>query len=172
MNITLIGMCGVGKSVIGKQLAKKLGFRFVDVDDLIEEQQQIGLQKIIDNHGNKGFIEAEEKAILSLSSLDNCIFTPGGSVVYSEKAMEFLQNNSQIIFLNDTLNNIQKRVENKESRGILGFKEKGLDGLYHERLPLYKKYSGLTISMPEDFNIGVVVNQIISEVTKSNHNLF
>ncbi|MCK5176932.1 MAG: (d)CMP kinase, partial [Candidatus Aenigmarchaeota archaeon] len=56
MNITLIGMAGVGKSFIGKKLAKKLNYDFIDVDELIEKNTNLKLQQIIDKFGERYFL--------------------------------------------------------------------------------------------------------------------
>jgi len=78
MNITFIGMSGVGKSIIGKELAKRLNYKFLDIDELIEEKIGLKLQQIIDNSGEKRFLEIEKKTILGLGRLDNCVISPGG----------------------------------------------------------------------------------------------
>lgn len=84
-NITLIGMAGAGKSTIGKLLAKKLNFKFIDSDKYIEEKEQMSLQKILDKYGDEKFIKIEEKRVLELLPLKNCVISPGGSIIFSKK---------------------------------------------------------------------------------------
>lgn len=166
MNITLIGMPGVGKSYIGKELAKRLDYEFIDVDEVIEEKTKTKLQDIIDNLGDEEILKIEEGCVLELGGCDNHIISPGGSIVYSPEAMEFLKKTSVVVYLKDSLESIQKRLTNQETRGIVGLKEKGLKALFDERTALYEKYADITVQIREDFNANEVVNNILQEINK------
>lgn len=163
MNITFIGMSGVGKSIIGKELAKKLNYKFIDIDELIKEKIGLKLQQIIDEFGEKRFLEIEEEIILGLGNLDNCVISPGGSVIYSEKAMEFLKKNSIIIFLNAPFKSIQKRAVNLENRGIVKLEADNFKDIFKKRLPLYKKYADNTLEI-KNFDIDEILKKIIEKV--------
>ena len=65
-SISLIGMAGAGKSSIGKKLAKRLNFHFVDSDLIIEKKYGKSLQNILNENGNKKFKEIEEITAMSL----------------------------------------------------------------------------------------------------------
>jgi shikimate kinase len=166
MNITFIGMPGVGKSVIGRELAKRLNYRFIDVDEIIEEQSGLKLQEIIDRFGDDKFLEMEKRAVLGLNTLDNCIIAPGGSVIYSPEAMGFLKRNSIIVFLNAPLKTIRKRLRNLDVRGIVGLKKKSLKALFDERLILYGQYADLTIEILDDSDIESIIGAIILKYVK------
>ena len=88
-NIVLIGMPASGKSTAGVILAKMLGMDFVDTDLVIQQREKALLRDLIEEYGVEGFMEREEKAVLSVSPVNTVIAT-GGSVVYSEKAMRHL----------------------------------------------------------------------------------
>lgn len=107
-SITLIGMSGAGKSYWGKKLAEKIGYRFLDVDAAIEDKLGSKLQEIIDDKGEREFLKIEEQAILSLGDLNGYVISPGGSVVYSGKAMAFLKKISKVIFLDCPFGEIKK----------------------------------------------------------------
>ena len=166
MNIALIGMSGVGKSIIGKELAKKLNYKFLDIDEVIEKKTKLKLQQIIDNFGDKELLKIEEKTILELDELDRYIISPGGSIIYSEKAMEFLKKNSIVIFLNASLESIKKRVLDFSNRGIIGLKKKGLEMLFIERQSLNEKYADIIMKMPEEFDIKSIVKNIINKIKR------
>jgi len=160
MNITLIGMSGVGKSRIGRELAAKVGYNFIDIDEIIERSSGKKLQQMIDELGNEKFLTIEEKAILGIGRIDNSVISPGGSSIYSEKAMDFLKTISKIVFLNATLEEIKERTSNFSKRGIVGL-EMGLEALFDERLPLYRKYADITICLKSGYSVESVVNRIV-----------
>ena len=98
MNITLIGMSGVGKSRIGRELAYKVGYNFIDIDEIIERSSGKKLQEMIDELGNEKFLKIEEKAILGIGRVDNSVISPGGSSIYSERGYEFPENHIENSF--------------------------------------------------------------------------
>lgn len=153
-------MSGVGKSRIGEILSRKLNYNFIDIDKIIEKANNKKLQQIIDCLGDEKFIELEEKAILGIGKVNNSVISPGGSSIYSPKAMNFLKSISKIVFLNASLPKIKKNVANFPERGIVGLKEKGLEKLFYERRPFYKKYADVTIEL-NDFSKERIVNMII-----------
>ena len=167
MNITLIGMPGVGKSTIGSVLAEKLDYDFIDIDDLIEERIKVKLHEFINTNGDKEFRKIEKEVILSLGKIKNCVISTGGGVVYSEESMDLLTNNSLIIFLNDNCENIRKRIDNLETRGIVGLNDDGFDSLFEKRIPLYKKYSHITINLSSERDINSNVENIVNII--NNH---
>lgn len=161
MNITLIGMAGAGKSTIGRALAKRLDYTFIDVDCLITEKTGMPLQALIDKHGDSALIRFEEEAILKLGQMEECIISPGGSVVYSEKAMEHLKKVSKIVFLDAPFRSIAKRVHNARNRGIVGLRDRSLKELFEEREILYQKYADFSIKVKWRENIQNIVEKII-----------
>ncbi|AKB29535.1 Shikimate kinase I [Methanosarcina siciliae T4/M] len=161
MNITLIGMAGAGKSTIGKALAKRLDYTFIDVDGMITKKTGMPLQALIDKQGDSALIRFEEEAILELEQVDNCIISPGGSVVYSEKAMEHLKKISKIVFLDASFRSIVRRIPNARKRGIVGLRDRSLKELFEERLVLYKKYADFSIRLKGRENVQRVAGKII-----------
>lgn len=150
-NIILIGMPGSGKTTIGRILADKLGWSFIDTDDYIEKAENRCLQEIINKDGEDVFKKIEERVILELK-LTRCVIATGGSVVLSAKAMEYLDSFGKIIFLDASLGIIKTRLrDNIDKRGIVGWKSQpSLDEVYNFRLPLYYKYASFTIIIDSD----------------------
>lgn len=161
MNITLIGMAGSGKSTIGRALARRLSYTFIDVDCLITEKTGMTLQALIDKQGDFALIRFEEEAILKLEQVNECIISPGGSVVYSEKAMEHLKKVSKIVFLDAPFRSIVKRLRNSRNRGIVGLKDSSLKELFEERIILYNKYADFSIKIRERENVQKIVDRIV-----------
>jgi len=146
-HISLIGMPAVGKTTIGKALAKSLGWKFIDTDTLLIKNIGMPLQPYIDAHGPQALNDAEEQTVLSLNLDAPTVISTGGSVVYQHRAMEHLKSISTVIYLHDSLENIKARMLNIDQRGITGLAEKGLDGLFNERSILYKRYKDATVSV-------------------------
>ncbi|MGB8225303.1 MAG: shikimate kinase [Sedimentisphaerales bacterium] len=143
-NIVLIGMPAVGKSTIGVLLAKRLGRYFLDTDVFIQAVSGRGLQEIIDTDGLEKFCELEAEHITCIDRT-NCVIATGGSVVYSEVAMNHLKETSEIVYLNLPLEVIKKRLTDLNIRGVVMSKGQSLDDLYKKRTPLYKKWADITI---------------------------
>jgi shikimate kinase len=99
MNITLIDMPGAGKSVVGKAVACQLDLRFIDTDEPIREHTGLTIGESLARFGDELFIQLEEQAVLQLGNFDNCVVSPGGSVIYSRKATDFFKQRSVVIFL-------------------------------------------------------------------------
>ncbi|OPH47017.1 shikimate kinase [Paenibacillus ferrarius] len=160
MNIILVGMSGAGKSTLGVLLAKALGMNFVDTDIVIQQREGKLLQEIIDNDGIEIFMQIEEKAISELH-LENCIISTGGSVIYSEKAMNVLKQGGMVIYLHVPYEEIKRRLINVTTRGIVIKNGKSLEDVYEERLPLYIKYSDKALDC-----LNKDVEQCVNEIIK------
>lgn len=139
-NIVLIGMPGSGKSTCGVLAAKALLKNFFDTDLLLQNLEGKRLQSIINENGIEYFNEAEERAILSLDIRGTVIAT-GGSVVYSEKAMAHLRSLGKIIYLRLVYEEMEKRIKNITTRGIVLKDGETLLDMYNERAPLYERYA-------------------------------
>ncbi|MDQ8732899.1 shikimate kinase [Paenibacillus sp. LHD-38] len=162
MNIVLIGMSGAGKSTLGVLLAKALGMDYVDTDIVIQQHEDRLLQDIIDNDGIEKFMEVEEKIVSELQ-LENCIISTGGSVIYSEKTMNVLKQEGQIIYLHVPYEEIKRRLKNITTRGIVIKKGNSLKDVYEERVPLYIKYSDKTFDCSNK-DIENCVSEIIEKM--------
>lgn len=143
-NITLIGMPGAGKSTIGIILAKTMSLGFVDTDILIQINRQQPLQQILDETGYLNLRQIEQEEILRLN-IDHQVIATGGSAVYSERAMQHLKKISTVVFLDVALDEICRRINNFDSRGIACADNQSFEELFAERLVLYRRYADLTI---------------------------
>lgn len=143
-NIVLIGMPGCGKSTIGVVLAKVLGYRFLDADLLIQEQEGRRLSQIIEEEGIQGFDRIENQVNASIRA-ERTVIATGGSVVYGREAMEHLGDIGTIVYIKLPYEEIQKRLGDLNERGITIKDGQTLLDLYRERVPLYEKYAHLTV---------------------------
>ena len=157
--ITLIGMPGAGKTSLGKALAKKMGYKFLDVDNLVEKKYGKALSSVLNDLGEDEFKKAEEEAVLSIQPQTGIVIATGGSAIYSQSAMIWLKSFSLLFFLNDSLEGLEKRISNMTTRGIVGLKGSFKD-LYIERYPLYMEYADEVIEV-SPFNKAQIIARII-----------
>jgi shikimate kinase len=144
--LTLIGMPGSGKSAVGRILAARLGWKFDDTDKDIERRHGLPLQALVDAVGDAGFRRLEEQAVLQLSFSEPVVISTGGSVVYSQQAMEHLASLSTVVFLDVGIEAIRSHIQSEAPRGIVGLTAGGLEALLQERLPLYRRYATVVVS--------------------------
>ena len=143
-NVILIGMSGAGKSTLGVLLAKALGKSFVDTDLIIQQHTGMRLQEILDTRGVDAVLQVEEEVVSGLDLRDTVIAT-GGSVVYSDKAMQALRKSGVTVYLQVPYDRLIKRLTNVSTRGIVFKNRNDLRSVYEERLPLYEGYADLTL---------------------------
>ena len=144
-NLVLIGMPGTGKSVVGRALADRLGYTFVDVDDLIMEAAGKTLPEILRTDGLDAFVELEGRVGEDLNFEDTVIAT-GGSMVLSGKAMEHLKENGVVVWLETPISQIS---EDLVDRGIAAPSGMNIREIYEHRKPLYARYADLIVASRE-----------------------
>ena len=159
-NIVLIGMPGVGKSTVGVVLAKKLGYRFLDSDLVIQDKTGKMLHEIISEQGTESFLRVEEEINASLDC-DRTVIATGGSVVYGPKAMEHLSQIGKVVYLKLSCDAIAERLGDLNERGVALKDGQTLQDLYNERVPLYEKYANITVDCENK-----MIREIVAELSR------
>ena len=144
-NIVFIGMPASGKSTVGVVVAKRLGYKFVDTDLVIQEVEKRLLKEIIAEEGNEGFLRIEDRVNAEIQE-ERAVISPGGSVVYCENAMRHYKETGMIVYLHTSYETINKRLHNAKNRGVVLKDGQTLKDLYEERSALFERYADLTIS--------------------------
>ena len=142
--VILIGMPGSGKSTVGKILAQKLGVPFVDTDRLIIDAEGMTLSEIQAEKGMKYFMEAEERALLSLDDSPKIVAT-GGSAIFHEHAMTYLSYVAEVVFLDTELRMLTRRIGDPKRRGVVLGKRQTIQSVFFERRPLYLRYADIRV---------------------------
>lgn len=161
-NIVLIGMPGVGKSTVGVILAKVLGYKFLDADLVIQEQEGKLLREIIEEVGTEGFIQVENRVNASIWC-NKTIIATGGSVIYGKEAMEHLKEIGTVVYLEVSFPTLEKRLSDIKGRGVVLKKGQTLYDLYEERTPLYEKYADVRV-LEEGLNVEETVEQLVEKL--------
>lgn len=164
-NVTLIGMPGSGKSTVGVLLAKFLGYGFLDVDLVIQQQQDALLQEILDRRGVAAFLDAEEQAVLGLQC-DEHVIAPGGSAVCRERTALHLKELGPVVYLRVELEELQRRIQNLSTRGIAMEPGQTLADVMAMRAPLYDKYADLIIDCPAGQSLAQTAQMVLDQLRR------
>lgn len=161
--IFLIGYMGSGKTTVGKILAAKMGYNFIDMDAHIEEQQFKSISQLFFECGEDGFRIMEQKCLHEVAQFENTVISTGGGTPCFYDNMEYMNDHGTTIYLQFTANELATRLSSQASKRplIANLKDDELldfisDGLT-KREPFYNtaKYS-----VKGDLNS--VVTQILS----------
>ena len=159
-DIVLIGMPGSGKSTVGVLLAKALGCLFTDVDLLISHRAKKPLQRILDEDGLEAFLALEEEVGSRLRA-ENTVIATGGSMVLSDKAMRHLKTLGTVVYIDVPFEEIERRVTNIKTRGIVFHPNETLADVYRERKPLYERWADLKVMVEATDGIEDTVDKLI-----------
>lgn len=143
-NVILIGMPGAGKSTVGVVLAKRLGYRFIDSDLVIQEKKGMLLHQIIEEKGVDGFLKVENDINASIR-VEQSVIATGGSVIYGAEAMQHLKSIGKVVYLKLSYEEIENRLGDLNERGVALKEGQTLLDLYNERTPYYEKYADVVI---------------------------
>lgn len=118
-NIVLIGFMGVGKSTLGRRLAKQLGYKFIDTDSIIEEVTGKTVEQIFRTDGEIRFRSEEKLLVRKLAGQTGLVIATGGGMVLDQENVELLKQNGVLIGLHADPQVIMQRVKNKRRRPLL-----------------------------------------------------
>ena len=105
---------GSGKSTAGKQLAEKLGYRFLDLDEYIEKETNTTISSIFRSQGEHAFRKLESRSLIDLCQFEDCVIaTGGGTPCYSEN-MNLMNRSGKTVYLEVTVKNLVKRLQDKK----------------------------------------------------------
>lgn len=140
-NIILIGFMGCGKTSVGKQLAQKLSYEFLDTDEEIEKRQKMTISKIFAEKGEEYFRELETQVLEEmLPTVKQTVISTGGGLPLREKNAKILKDLGVVIYLKATKETTLERVYMDRSRPILAGDnlEERIDNLLKTRAPSYE----------------------------------
>jgi len=145
MNIVLCGFMGSGKTVVGKELAKVMGRKFVDTDELIEQEQGISIPAIFAAKGEEYFRELEFEMCKKVAEMKNVVVSTGGGAMTFQRNVDAIKEGSKVVFLDASFDVICDRVGNASTRPLFKNRENAKK-LYDERKDKYLKASDIVIN--------------------------
>lgn len=144
-SIFLVGPMGVGKTTIGRQLAKLLDYEFIDSDHEIEARSGASISWIFDVEGETGFRQREQSMIDELSRRDRIVLATGGGAVILPENRLALKQRGIVVYLKAGIDELLRRTAHDKNRPLLQTENprKKLLDLLQEREPWYVEVADL-----------------------------
>ncbi len=163
MNLVITGMRGTGKTTIGELLAAKLGRKFIDLDQYIEDNNG-KIQDLVEEHGWTHFRELEKKATQEVSEMDNLVIATGGGTFIDPENASALKENGFVLLLTANTKTLANRIGFDPNRPALtdqGSLEAELEQIWTERQDIYLENADLTCDTSEDLDPSSSVDKIV-----------
>ena len=130
---------GVGKSTVGKELSKKLGYKFIDMDNLIEKKEDLTITKIFRVKGENYFRKIEENLTLGALRDKKVVISLGGGAFLNPKIRKEVLKNTVSFWLNLSIKSLLLRVSRNKKRPLIeGNYKKKMTDIYSKRKDIYK----------------------------------
>lgn len=163
--VVLIGFMGCGKSTVGVELAKNLGYTFVDTDQLIEERTQKTISDIFAAHGEEYFRNIETETISSMmGTIEDTVVSTGGGLPLKKENADILKKYGFVVYLRVKPETVEERLKGDTKRPLLqgeNVSEK-IKNLLEYRDPIYEYGAHLVVDVEEK-----AVEEIVEEITRN-----
>jgi shikimate kinase len=158
---------GSGKTAVGRQLARKLDFTFVDSDTEIEQRTGVAIAYIFEREGEEGFRIRERDVIDELTRSAGIVLATGGGAILLPENRERLAGRGTVVFLDTTIEQQLDRTSRSQHRPLLATADRRakLEELMRIRDPLYRSIAAITIRT--DGPAGAVAAEIEKAVSKT-----
>ncbi len=165
-NVALIGFMGVGKTVVGKALAKKLNWEFIELDSLIEQRVGKSIREIFQQDGEMVFRELEIEVTKEVSQRQNAVTACGGGIVLNQINIDRLRQKSRIVYLTASSAVILQRIlGDGGERPLLKVANPAptIQELLRFRRPFYERAADMKINTSK-LSVDAVAEQIIERL--------
>jgi shikimate kinase len=146
-NIILIGFMGVGKTEVGKLLAKKLGYTYIDTDSKIEAAQKRTINEIFASDGEGYFRDMETDFLKSIQNMKKHVISTGGGMILRPENIKLMERLGTVVLLWADPQTVYDRVKNAGNRPLLNVPDPmaKIDEILAFRTPIYKGAAELEI---------------------------
>lgn len=166
--IACVGLPGSGKSTVGRQLARRLGLRFVDSDQVIELRLGCSIREYFEREGEDSFRDVEEQVLDELTLTQSAVVSTGGGSVLRASNRQRLQERTITFYLHSTPDEVFKRLRHDQNRPLLQVADPlaRLRDLYRVRDPLYRQSAHFVIETGRP-SVASLVNMIVMQLELS-----
>ena len=167
MNISLVGLPGGGKSTVGRQLARRIGARFIDSDAVLEDRIGMPIRSFFEQYGESAFRDQEEVVIDELTRSDHepRIIATGGGAVLRQANRAHLHDRTTVIYLRSSPEELYRRLRHDTQRPLLQVDDPlaKLRELYDQRHPLYEEVAHYSVDTGRP-SVATLVNMIMMQL--------
>ena len=135
---------GSGKTVVGTELAKITGRKFVDTDEMVEKKQGVAIKAIFATRGEEYFRDLEWEVCKEVAQMKDAVISTGGGAMTFQRNVDAVKNSGKIVFLDADFDVICKRIGNNTNRPLFQDKENA-KALYDERKAKYLACADIVI---------------------------
>ena len=158
MRIYLVGLPGCGKSTLGKKLAQKINYEFIDMDQDIEMKACMFIDEIFNLYGEAYFRALEKNTLKDYQNLDNVIISTGGGIVNDLSNKKLFD--GKCVYLKVDLDSVKKRLEQSDIvRPLL--QKMSIEEIYQMRKDKYAYFKDIEV---ENIDIDMAIDTIIKEL--------
>lgn len=163
-NLVLIGLMGSGKTSVGQEIARHLGYTFLDTDQTIEKEEKRSITEIFKTEGEPYFRNCERQLCQTLKTLNKTVIATGGGMIVDPKNREDLKKTGKIIWLKTNLEATLSRLNQDHSRPLLEQdRAQKLELLISQRFPLYGQLAEIIVET-DQAPIYQIAQEIISRL--------
>lgn len=161
--IFLLGATGVGKTVVGRGLARILAFRFYDIDSMIEQRSGVDLPWIIEVEGNEGVSKREHKILTELSHQQGMVVATGSQIVLNANNRKLLTSHGIVIHLQASY---EQRCQRLHKRYKMLGRDMQSDLLVEEQelIPYYAKLADFSLNT-DNLSYQAIADQLVKRLT-------
>ena len=164
-NIVLIGFMGCGKSSIGRRLAKRMNYRFLDSDDLIITRAHgTSISELFAEEGEESFRERESAELRELVDAKDIVLATGGGAILREENRALLHRIGRIVWLHADPEILFERASRNRKRPLLNVENprSAFNALLESRIPIYESTADIQIDAT-----GLPHEQTIEEIIRA-----
>ena len=166
-NLYFVGLMGAGKTTVGRQLAKRRGIPFVDLDHELEARTGVRIPTIFEVEGEDGFREREAKLLAEIAQMGDHVVATGGGIVLRADNREVLRRTGTVIYLDAAPRTLFERTRRDTNRPLLRVADplEKLRELHAVRDPLYREVADIVVPS-RGGGVGQLVQRIEEEIAR------
>ena len=163
--IALVGLPGAGKTTVGRSLARHIGFKFIDSDQVIETRIGCTIREFFEQKGEAAFRQMESDVIEELTRQSNCVLSTGGGAVLMEANRYHLAHHCRCVYLRATPQDLYRRLRYDKKRPLLQVADpmKAIADLFEIRDPLYLQVATVIVDTGRP-SVATLVETIMKEL--------